>query len=51
MVEGPTPTEVSSIEQINQEILQEFLTKTSVWDFYEITEGEYVKKVGIRKNL
>ena len=30
MVEGPTPTEVSSIEQINQEILQEFLTKTSV---------------------
>ena len=39
MVEGPKPT-----EQINQEILEEFLTETSVWDFYEITKGEYMNE-------
>ena len=44
MVEDPEPTEISSIEQINQEILQEFLAKTSVWDFYEIAKGEYMNK-------
>ena len=44
MVEDPEPTEISSIEQINQEILQEFLAKTSVWDFYEIAKGEYTNK-------
>ena len=42
-VEGPKATEISSIEQINQEILQELLVKTSVWDFYEITKGELNK--------
>lgn len=40
MVEGPKPTEVTSIDKINQESLQEFLAKTSVWDFYEITRVE-----------
>ena len=44
MVGGPKPTEVSSIEKINQKILQEFLTKSSVWYFYEITKGEYMNK-------
>ena len=30
MVEGPKPTEVTSIDKINQESLQEFIAKTSV---------------------
>ena len=41
MVEGPKPTEISSVEKINEEILKEFL---SVWDFYETTKGECMNK-------
>ena len=44
MVEGPKPTEISIAEQINEEILKKFLSKTTVWDFYEITKGEYMNK-------
>ena len=44
MVEGPKPTEITSIDQIDQEIMQEFLAKISVWDFYEITREEYMNK-------
>ena len=44
MVEGPKPTEITSIDQIDQENMQEFLAKTSVWDFYEITREEYMNK-------
>ena len=44
MVEGPKPTEISTAEQINEEILKEFCSKATVWDFYEITKGEYVNK-------
>ena len=44
MVEGPKSTEVTSIDQIDQEIMQDFLAKTSVWDFYEITKEEYMNK-------
>ena len=51
MVEGPKPTEITSIDQMNQETMQEFLGKTSVWDFYEITREEYMKKVIMIKNL
>ena len=42
MVEGPKATQVASIEKINQETMQEFLQKTSVWDFYDITRDEYM---------
>ena len=38
MVEGPKSTEVTSIDQIDQEIMQDFLAKISVWDFYEKTK-------------
>ena len=44
MTEGPKPTEITSIDQINQETIQEFLARTSVWDFYEITREEYMSK-------
>ena len=44
MVEGPKPTEITSIDQIDQEIMQEFLAKISLWDFYEITREEYMNK-------
>ena len=44
MVEGPKPIEITNCDQIDQDILQEFLAKTSVWDFYEITREEYMNK-------
>ena len=44
MVEGPKSTEVTSIDQIDQEIMQDFLAKISVWDFYEKTKEEYMNK-------
>ena len=50
MVEGPKSTEVTSIDQIDQEIMQDFLAKTSVWDFYEITKEEYMNKSDVIKN-
>ena len=44
MVEGNISTEISTVEQINEELLKEFFSKTSVWDFYETTNGEYINK-------
>ena len=36
LIEGSKPaTEVSNIEQIEEEFLKEFLNKTPLWDFYE----------------
>ena len=52
MLEWPKPTEITSSDQIDQDILQEFLAKTSVWDFYEITRKEYMNKSdNDKKNL
>ena len=42
MAEGNSSTEISTVEQINEEPLKEFLSKTSVWDFYETAKGEYI---------
>ena len=42
MLEGLKSTEVTSIDQIDQEIMQDFLAKTSVWDFYEITKEQHM---------
>ena len=43
MVEGPKSTDQKHWS-IDQEIMQDFLAKTSVWDFYEITKEEYMNK-------
>ena len=51
MVVGPKATQVTSLEQINQENLEEFLAKTSVWDFHEITRDEYMNKSDIEKKV
>ena len=41
MIEGPKSTEVTSLEQINHETMQDFLSKIAIWDFYEMTREEY----------
>ena len=45
LVEGSKPvTEISNIEQIDEELLKEFLNKTPLWDFYETSKGDYMNK-------
>ena len=44
MVEGPKTSEITSCDQIDQDFFQELLVKTSMWDFYEITREEYIRK-------
>ena len=51
MIEGPISTEVTSLEQINQETMQDFLSKIAIWDFYEMTREEYTNKSDDEKKL
>ena len=51
MIEGPKSTEVTSLEQINQETMQDFLSKLTIWDFYEMTREEYTSKSADDKKL
>ena len=49
MVEGPKTSEIIGCDQIDQDLFQELLAKTSVQDFYEITWDEYMNKSGKEK--
>lgn len=51
MVEGPSFSEISNINQIDQNLLEEFLAKSSVWDFYEMTKEEYSSKGSDQKQV
>ena len=52
MVEGPSTSEITTFDQIDQSLFNEMLQKSSVWDFYEITKEEYINKdEGERKPL
>ena len=51
MIEGAKSHEISSLEQINQEKMQEFLSKLAIWDFYEMTREEYTRKSADDKKL
>ena len=44
MVEGPKTSEITSYDEVDQDLFQELLAKSSVWDFYEITREEYMNK-------
>ena len=44
MVEGPSTPEITNFDQIDQSILKEFIEKSSVWDFYEMTREQYINK-------
>ena len=51
MIGGPKSTEVTSLEQINHETMQDFLSKIAIWDFYEMTREEYTNKSQDDKKL
>ena len=44
MVEGPGTSEITNFDQIDQNLFQELLAKSSVWDFCEISREEYMSK-------
>ena len=44
MVAGPGTSEITNFDQIDQNVFQELLAKSSVWDFYEISREEYMNK-------
>ena len=52
IVEGPSTSEITSFDQIDQTVFQELLAKSSVWDFYEISKEEHTNKDdGEKKSL
>ena len=51
MVEGPKPSEISAIEQINEETMKKFLTKCTAWDFHDTTKEDYMTKSDDEKKL
>ena len=50
MVEGLSTSEITTFDQIDQTIFRELLTRSSVWDFYEISWEEYMNKNNNEKN-
>ena len=44
MAEGPSTLEITSVDQVGQIKFKEFLSKSTLWDFYEISKEEYLNK-------
>ena len=44
MVEGTTSSEISNINQMNENLFKEFLQKNSVWDYHSMSSDEYTTK-------
>ena len=42
MAEGSTTSEITSLDQIDDNVFQEQLAKSSLWDNYEISKEEYM---------
>ena len=43
MVENPSTSEITTFNQIDHNIFKEFLAKSIVWDFYEMSKEDYLK--------
>ena len=44
MLDGRSTSEITSFDLIDHSVFQELLQKSSVWNFYEISKGEYMNK-------
>ena len=52
MIESTSKSnEVTSVKQINQSTMQEFLEKIAIWDFYEMTRDEFTSKSDFDREL
>ena len=49
MVESPSTSEITTFNQIDHNIFKEFLAKSTVWDFYEMSKEEHLNKDDIQK--
>ena len=51
-IDEPSTSEVTNFDQLDQSVLKEFLEKSTVWDFYEMTTEQYTTKdEGEKKSL
>ena len=50
MVEG-TSSEISNVEQKDENLFKEFLLKNSVWDFHNMSRDEYTTKSASEKKI
>ena len=50
MVEG-TSSEISNVEQMDENLFKEFLWKISVWDFHIMNRDEYTAKSATEKEI
>ena len=41
MVEDPSTSEITTFDQIDQNLFKRFLTKTCAWDFYEMSREKF----------
>ena len=51
MLEATTSFEATNLRQIDQKLMQEFLSKNSVWEFYEMSRQEYLNKSNDEKSV
>ena len=50
MVEG-TSSEISNVEQVDENLFKEFFSKSSVWDFHNMSRGECTTKSATEKEI
>ena len=50
MAEG-TSSEISNVEQIDENLFKEFILKISVWDFYNMSRDEYTTSSASEKEI
>ena len=51
MVEGTTSSEISNINQMDENLFKEFLQKNSVWDYHSMSRDEYTTKSASEKEI
>ena len=51
MVEDTTSSEISNINQMDENLFNEFLQKNSIWDFHNMSRNEYTIKSASEKQI
>ena len=51
MVEDTTSSEISNINQMDENLFKEFLQKNSIWDFHNTSRNEYTIKSASEKQI
>ena len=51
MIEDTTSSEISNINQMDENLFKEFLQKNSIWDFHNMSRSEYTIKSASEKQI